>query len=186
MLEKIIILAIVFVVSSTMIYFVRNAKPKEDQVDPLNRIYRLHFVFRWLPVAALAIIGSILVYDITFDVGASEDFKNGLYSKEVFEWIGIFMAIVIVWFYLGHLKVYFDGNNLVRKTMFGTKKIPIDRIYKIVEHPSSGNPIAAMTKVYARTGGKRRRIKVEALIDGYDTLIAEISYRAPQAKYIEK
>lgn len=186
MIKSLAILIFVLVVSNLLYFMFRGGVNENLFVDPEKKVYRLNKIYRWIPVIVMAVGYLLMIIAILFDEKADISFSAEALREDAMGWIFIHVAFVLGWLYLYFLKVYFQDGFLVRSTVLGERRVPLSRVYEIVRWRSPGNPIAGITRVYARVNGRKKKIPIESMIDGYEDLIRIVEDKAPKAKYIEK
>jgi len=155
-----------------LIWAIKNQIPSKKE-----SVFRYSKIIIWLFPVGFTIAVTIISLELFGIIKTGSEYN--ITHMVILILLGIFF--LATWFYFLYGKIMLTDKSIIKTSIFGTKILPFDEIYKIVCHRSKGNPGAAMTKVYGK-----QKINLEAFLAGYDDLVDELRVRCKKAKFIEK
>jgi len=168
-----------FVIASVfLIIFALSARKKSHEETRRINTYRYSLLLKIFLVLGTIILIVLIAFTIPPDL---KQISNELNWQVIGGGILIFILNPLICFYFIYTKIFLLDDKIIKITPFNKKSIEYKDVKKIVLYHSSGNPGAAMARIYSD-----KKITFEAFIDGFDELISEVMDKCTNAVVIEK
>lgn len=169
-MDTVAILAVVLVIGALIVKFSRRG-----QAERIGErlVFRYSLFVRYL--GPIVLVGSAGLAVIAY----RRDQINSL--SDYLGMIAWFFFVIVSAVYFARAQVVLAGDRITKFSLVGSTSISYDDVKEITIYHSTGNPMAAMTRV--RGDGT---IRYDAMFSGYNELLEETIHRCKNATVVEK